>query len=227
MKALEDHERALLLVLKDGSHPAEAFEALLDHPEVRAWQLPPLWALDHAGIDLIGARPQLGSIRRENLRETLDALLALADEAALERLSARLWREVEEPVRQFYLNRSFGGVFASMMKMAPSSRDLPPSAGFKQAQVFLNRFEMEYRLDRPVGQAPEPTAPPEEGSLVLYPFDVRDTYARGEVGLPEGGGPTLEVFAYAGGRERHTRVFEDLARGHGWHVLDPVARTDG
>ena len=88
MKALEDHERALLLVLKDGSHPAEAFEALLEHPDVRAWRFPPPWVLDHAGIDLIAARPGLGTIDRDTLRGALDALIALADEAALDRALA-------------------------------------------------------------------------------------------------------------------------------------------
>lgn len=220
MKGLEDHERALLLVLKDGAHPAEAFEALLAHPEVRAWQLPPLWTWDHAGLDVIAARPQLGSIRADNLRDALDALLALADEPALERLSVSLWRQVDEQVRQFYLQRPLVGVLASMVKLGPSSRDVPPSDGFKQAQVFLNRFEMEYRLDRPAGEPAQPTAPQEEGSLVLYPFDVRDRYARREVGLGEGTGPVLEVFAYASGRDRHRRVFEEIAAARGWRVVD-------
>lgn len=220
MKAPDEHERALVLVLRRGDHPADAFEALLAHPDVRAFDLPAPWDFEPAGLDLLAARPRLGAIERATLRPALDGLLALATPEALEALTAREWARVPEPVRQFYLQRSAGRVLASILRLAPKSQALPAPAPFRQVQIFFARFEVEYRLDRVPGEPHDPHAPPEEGSLILYPFDVANAQARRELGLPEEGGPVLEAYAYAPGRARHRRVFEEIATGRGWEVRD-------
>lgn len=223
MKAPDDHERALVLALKPDAHPAEAFEALLEHPDVRAWQLPAPWAFEPSGLDLLEARPRLGGIERATLREALDGLLALATPEALDGLTEREWHAVPEPVRQFYLKRSAGTVVASILRLAPKSAAETPPAAFRQVQVFFARFEMEYRLDRRDDEPRAMHAPPEEGSLILYPFDVENGAMRQALGLPEQGGAVLEAFAYEGGRERHRRVFEDVAASRGWEVFDSPA----
>ena len=41
-------EQALLLVLKDRDAPADAFLALLDHPDVRTHRFPAPWAFERA-----------------------------------------------------------------------------------------------------------------------------------------------------------------------------------
>lgn len=220
MRSPDDHERALLLVLRPGTHPAEAFEALLDHPDVRAFHFPAPWAFEGAGLDLLAARPRLGTLSRETLRPALDGLLALATPELLDATTARAWADVPEAVRQFYLQRPATSVALSVLRLAPKSIALAPPDAFRQVQVYFARFELEYRLDRVSQEPADLREPPEEGSLILYPYDVSNRPARRELGLPEEGGPVLEAFAYAPGRERHRAVFEDLAAARGWQVVD-------
>ncbi len=220
MKAPEEHERALVLALGSDAHPADAFEALLAHPDVRAWNFPAPWAFERTGLDLLEVRPSLGSIRREDLRGVLGALVQLATPEALASLARREWRAVPEPVRQFHLQRPMASVMASILKVAPRSADLEPPPSFAQTQVYLARFEMEYRLDRSPDEPREPAAPPEEGSLVFYPFDPSNRVVREDLDLGEGPGPVLEAFAYAPGRARHRRVLEEVATSRGWRVAD-------
>lgn len=222
MKPTPDHERALLLLLRDGDSPAAAFEALLDHPDLQAWFLPPPWASERAGVDLLAALPALGALDRSNLGGTLETLLRLHTPEVLGELCQRAWREVEEPVRSFYLKRPAMETMASVVKLAPKSIDLPPPAEFREAQVILNPFEMQYRL-RPRGGAHDPQAPAEEGSLVVYPFDPANAVGRRESGLEAGSAPVLEAFTYAEDRTRHRAVLEDVAHGRGWQVVDSPA----
>jgi len=214
-----DHERAILLVLRDRDDPADAFLALLDHPEVRMHQWPAPWAFESAGIDLPAALPDLEIITRERLPQVLQVLLRLHTPEALDALVRRLWRAVDERVRAFFLKRPAFTTFASTVGMATKSRDVDPPAAFVAGQVTIHRFEMEYRLSPESGE-PDPVAPPEEGSLVLYPFDPANAAARTEADLPAGDATVLEAFAYGEGRARHRRVLEDIAHARGWQVID-------
>lgn len=219
MKPVYDHEKALLLVLKDRDHPAEAFEALLAHPDVTAYHLPPPWASELGGVDLLAAMPDLETVTLERLEPILDVLIRLHSRERLEALCAELWRETSEQVRSFFLSRSLGATLAGIFRLGPKTKDLPPPADFVQGQIYTHKFEMQYRLHRGEGE-PSVVAPAEEGSLVLYPFDVANAGARKETGLQEGTGPILEAFAYQAGRQRHERVLRDVAAKRGWQVLD-------
>lgn len=222
MNPVPDHEHALFLLLRDGESPALAFEALLDHPDVRAYAFPPPWTWERAGVDLLAAVPDFGSFERANLARGLDALLRLHTAEALTALTGRAWGEVEEPVRAFYLKRPTLETMAAILKMGPKSTDVAPPSEFREAQVILNPFEMQYRLRMP-GETVDPQAPAQEGSLVVYPFDVANAVARREGKLGEGSAPVLEAFAYAEARARHRAVLEDVAHGRGWRVVDPLA----
>jgi hypothetical protein len=216
------HEAPILLVLGRGDGPAEAFRALLAHPDVAAFALPAVWALEAAGADLTEAIPGVRHASPENLDEVLDALVRILDAGALDRLVQRTWREVDERVRAFYLERGALEVMASALRVARPSRDLPPPESFRDDRVHEHAFAMEYRLRRLSGPR-DPGAPAEEGSLVFYPFDPADLEGRREAGLEEGPEATLEVFAYAAGRARHRAVLEDVAARRGWRVVDPLA----
>lgn len=219
MSELFDHEKAILLVLKEGADPAAAFLALLDHADVQAHDFPAPWYAEKAGVDLATALPDLTTIDRARLPEVLEALIRLHTEEDLQRIATALWREVDEPVRAFYLKRPMRETVASMIRMAPKSKELPPTDEFVQGQVFQHRFEMEYRLHR-AWERTNPMAPEEEGSLVLYPFDPANASARREAGLGEGYGVVLEAFAYGPARDRHRAVIETVGRANGWRVID-------
>lgn len=219
MKAQYDHERALLLVLKDGEAPADAFEALLAHPDVAAYQLPAPWAFEPAGVDLLAAMPDIGAITRERLPEILDVLVRLYTPEVLSAHCQSLWRGTSEQVRSYFLHRTLGATIAGIVRLGPKTIELPPPENFVQEQVYTQRFELQYRL-HPEGERTEMAAPAEEGSLVLYPFDVANREARTEAKLGEGAGPVLEAFAYTAGRARHRRVLEEVAHGRGWRVAE-------
>ena len=214
-----DHERALLLVLKERDAPADAFLALLEHPDVRMHSWPAPWTFEKAGVDLPGALPDLETIDRERLPQVLEVLLRLHTPEVLDTLVTNVWRSVDERVRAFFLRRPVFATFASTVGMAPKSRDVAPPEEFVAGQVIVHRFEMEYRLGVE-GEASDPVAPAEEGSLVLYPFDPANAAARKEADLPDGEAPVLEAFAYGAGRTRHRRVLEDIAHARGWQVID-------
>lgn len=216
---LLDHERALLLVLMPNDPVSDAFLALLDHPDVVAWSWPAPWTSDRAGVDLLAAMPDLRTITREHLERILDVLVRLHTPEVLDRLAREVWSVTDERVRGFFLKRPVLGTFASIFHLAPKSAELPPPPDFVEGQVFAHGFTMEYRLRRG-DEPPNPVAPPEEGSLVFYPFDVANSAARREAHLPEGRGPVLEAFAYGAARDRHRQVFDDIAHGRGWQVVD-------
>jgi len=221
VKPLQDHERALLLVTKDGTRPAAAFEALLEHPDVVAHQFPAPWAFERAGVDLLAALPGLGTIGRDTLEPVLDRLVALHTPERLDRLCRETWRQADERVRAFHLERSILATFAGILRVGPRTADLPPPAGFVEGMVFTHRFEMQYRLRPKRGESRVLHAPAEEASLVLYPFDPANRVGRREAGLDEvGRGPVYELFAYASGRDRHRRVLEEVARRGGWTVAE-------
>jgi hypothetical protein len=220
MAAPLDHERPLLLLLGERDEAADGFRALLAHPDVRAWHLPPPWALERAGLDLLGALPELRTLSADLLPRALAALARQATPELLDALSRQLWREVDEQVRGYYLKRGALETLASLVRVAPRSRDLEPPPSFVEDRVHEHGFVLEYRLARAEEPA-DPTAPPEEGSLVYYPFDPANQAARREALLPEGRGVVLEAFAYAAGRARHRRVLEDVASQRGWRVVDP------
>ena len=214
-----EHERAILLQLKEGDAPTDAFLALLDHPDVRAHHWPAPWASEMAGIDLVGAMPDLDTITRDRLPQVLEVLVRLHTPDALQALAQRIWRMADERVRAYFLRRPALTIFASTMRLAPKSIELPPPDAFVAGQILIHRFELQYRLLRE-GDDVDPVAPPEEGSLVLYPFDPANQAARNEAGLPEGHGAILEGFAYGSARPRHVRVLEDVAHARGWRVID-------
>ncbi|MFV1958787.1 MAG: hypothetical protein ACC662_05170 [Planctomycetota bacterium] len=221
MKPLEDHERALLLVTRDGARPAAAFEALLEHRDVVAHQFPAPWDFERAGVDLLAAMPGLDVIRRENLDDVLERLVALHTPRLLEALCRETWRAVDERVRSFHLQRSILATFAGILRVGPRTADLDPPPPFVEDQVFIHGFKMNYRLRRKRGEERLLHAPEEEGSLVLYPFDPPNRVGRREAGLEEEGrGPVHELFAYQSGRDRHRRVLEDVARRKGWTVAE-------
>ncbi len=222
MKAQYDHERALLLVLKEGDAAADAFEALLAHPDVAAYQLPAPWSFESAGVDLMVAVPDLDTITRDRLPEVLGTLVRLHTQEVLEAHARGVWRATSEQVRSYFLHRSLGQTIAGIVRLGPKTIHLPPPEDFVQEQVYIQRFELQYRLRASTvrGEEGEEAAPAEEGSLVLYPFDAANHGTRREAGLGEGAGPVLEAFAYTAGRDRHRRVLEDVAHGRGWQVLD-------
>jgi hypothetical protein len=219
---LFDHERPLLLVLREGEHAADGIEAVLVHPEVASYDMPPLWALERAGVDLVESLPRVATIERSNLRQVLDALLALCDEAALDRLARNSWVSVDERVRAFYLERGALRTFASIFKMAPPTVEEAPPRSFVEDRIHEHAFVVEYRLLREAGER-DLRAPSEEGSLVLYPFDPANGEARREADLEPGVGVILEAFAYAGARERHRKMLEEVAHQRGWRVIDAGA----
>lgn len=220
MTDLMDHERALLLVLGEGDRPADAFLALLDHPDVVAYALPAPWAFERAGVDLLEAMPDLETLTRENLPEALDTLVRLHDAPTLEAVVRKTWLEAEEQVRAFFLQRSVLSTFAGIFRFGPRTREVPPPPVFVEEQIYIHKCELVYRIRR--GPEPRPiVAPPEEGSLVFYPFDVANAAVRRDVGLGEGNAPVLEAYAFAPARDQHRRILEEVAAGKGWRVVDP------
>ena len=216
---LHDHEKPILLVLKEGEPAGHAFLALLDHPDVATHQFPPPWYAEKAGVDLPEAMPDLETITCDRLTAVLDTLIRLHTKEDLDRIVNEMWREVDEQVRAFFLKRPVLTTFASILRMAPKTKDMPPADEFVEGQIFMHRFEMEYRLHR-AWEKPNPVAPEEEGSLVLYPFDPQNAAARRDGNLDEGPAIVLEMFAYGPARDRHRKVLEEVAKKGGWRVID-------
>jgi len=213
------HEQPILLVLPPGESIAEVLPRILADGEIRHLAFPPPWCLDKAGIDLPAAAPGLRTIDLDSLETALRTLLRLCDQAELDALVARTWAEVDERVRQHYLSLGIGRTFAQIFKLAPRSEDVAPPASFRRDRVHENGFDVQYRLVR--DDAPRDLrAPPEEGSLVLYPFDPANEEARREAGLEEGTGTVLEIFAYEWGRERHLAYWQGVAARSGWQAID-------
>ena len=213
------HEHPILLLLPPEEPPEVVVPRILGDGGIRQVACPAPWALDKAGIDLPLAAPELKEITLETLGSALGTLLRLCDEEHLAALVARTWREAEERVRQHYLGLGIAQSFAQIFKVGPPSQQRQPPAAFRQDRIHENGFEIQYRLARE-DESRDTGAPPEEGSLVLYPFDPANEEARSEAGLESGSGAVLEVFAYEWGRERHFAYWEGVAAREGWRALD-------
>lgn len=219
MNALS-HEDPILLVLPPHQSASSALDALLDDPRLRQHALPPLWALDRAGLDLPAALPGCRSLTRDTLAEVVETLLRLCDGERLESLVQRSWAEADERVRQHYLSLSVGQTFATIFKVAPATLQRPVPERFREDRIHENGFEIQYRL-APEGESGDFRAPLHEGSVVLYPFDPANAAARAEAGLEPGTGVVLEVFVYEPARGRHRRFLEQVSASQGWRVVDP------
>lgn len=204
------HERPAYLLLARGADLGAALAHALAHPEVRVAALPPLWFLDAAGIDLVAALGDLRQFDTQALPRVLATVGRLCTREALIALAERTWREVGEQVRQHYLKRGTLKTFASIFGLGAKSRNVGPPEEFVAEQVRIQRLEIQYRL-APQPMEPPPPAPAEEGSLIVYPFDLEGALARRELGLAQDGGPVIELFAYAWQHERHAAFWSRLA----------------
>ena len=203
------HERPLTLLLPPGADLGIALAQALAHPDVRVAALPPLWFLDPAGIDLVAALPDLRALTAESLPRLVAALRRLCGPSALEACVQRTWRAADPHVRGHFLRQGALKTFAAFFGWGARNRDSAPPDAFVDEQVRAHRLEIQYRLAPE--PSPEPTpAPPEEGSLIVYPFDLDGALARRELGLPAGGGPVIELFAYAWQHERHVAFWRRL-----------------
>ena len=178
MTAGPTHEDPLLVLLPPGTDPGAEIRAFLEHPLVGHFVLPPMWALDRADVDLPDALPQVPTVTADNLSEVLDTLTRICDEAALDRLVQATWRRVDEMVRDFYLKRSTLQTFAAIFKLSAKSIDREPPAQFRTDRIHDHGFETQYRLADRGDLEGSFLAPPEEGSLVYYPFDPENAGAR-------------------------------------------------
>lgn len=216
------HEDPMLLVLPERTRAWEALPVILAHPQVRHHQLPAMWCLERAGIDLVTALPDCPAITRESLGRVLEVLLQLCSKEALDALVQRTWREVDERVRHYYLKRSVAKTLAGIFKLTRPTLACEPPADFVRDRIHESSFEVQYRLPPPA-EAQDFRAPAHEGSLVLYPFDPANAEARDEAGLGPGDGTVLECFAYEAGRRLHHDFLQALASEHGWQVVEPRA----
>jgi hypothetical protein len=211
----------MLLVLPPEVRVEAVLPGLLADPAIRHYALPPLWALDGAGVDLPAAMPACRSVTLETLEDVVGTLVRLCDEAQLDRLVRRVWGEVDERVRQYYLQLGIGRTLATIFKAAPATVQREPPESFRRDRIHENAFEIQYRLAQ-VGEAGDARAPAHEGSLVLYPFDPSDLAGRSEHGAEPGAGAVLEVFAYASGRAQHRQHWQMVAARERWQLVDPL-----
>ncbi len=216
------HEQPILLILPAELRVEAVLPRLLAEPELRHVALPPLWCLDKTGIDLVDALPAVRSVTLETLEEVLGTLIRLCDEQELNTIVRRAWAEVDERVRQHYLQTSIGQTFAMIFKLAPRSLEQAPPPEFRRDRIHENGFQVEYRLARADGDR-DFRAPEEEGSITIYPFDPANEEARTEAGLGAGSGAVLEIFPYESGRARHLEIWEAIATRHGARVTDSRA----
>jgi hypothetical protein len=213
------HEDPILLVLPAGQPVGGCIARLLDEPEIRHFALPPLWALDAAGVDLPAALPRVRSVERANLEVVVETLIRLCDAHTLDRLVERTWREVDERVRQHHLDMSIGQTFATIFRMAPPTTGREPPPAFREDRIHESGWEVQYRLAATAES--DVHAPEHEGSLIFYPFDPANAAARREADLGDGGGAVLEAFAYESARATHRAFLEGVAARHGWQAVEP------
>lgn len=213
----------MLLVLPARERVEVALGRLLADPGLCHYALPPLWVLDGAGVDLPAALPTCRAVTLETLEDVLGTLLRLCDAALLDQLVRRMWVEVDERVRQYYLEMGIGQTLATIFKAAPRALDRAPPASFRRDRIHEHAFEVQYRLV-PEGPADDLRAPPHEGSWVVYPFDPVNAAAREEHGLEPGSGAVVEIFAYESGRARHRAYWQGVAARERWTFVDPRSR---
>ncbi len=213
------HEQPLLLVLPADVAVEAALPELLTAPEILHLALPPLWALDKAGVDLPAALPDCKGATLDTLEDVLGTLLRLCDDALLRQLVQRTWLTAEERVRQHYLQLGVGQTMAMIFKAGPKTRDREPPAEFIRDRIIENGYEIQYRL-APEGDVPDWRAPPHEGTLTIYPFDPAAAASRKEAGVGPGSGAVLEIFAYEAGRDRHRDYWRRVASARGWQLAE-------
>jgi hypothetical protein len=218
---IPSHESPILVVLKHGERPGEALRTLLAHPVIAHHVLPPMWALEREGIDLVGALPEVRSVTLETLPRVTEALVRLATPEVLDGVVERMWGAVDEQVRLYYLKRPLGATLAAMFRFGPKAVEVAPPPQFREDRIHDASFEIQYRIER-AGGPHDPLAPEEEASVVLYPFDPANASARREASLGEGTETVLEVFAYESSRARHREALDSVARTTGWRIVDPA-----
>lgn len=212
------HERPDHIVLPRGIDLAGALVRATRHADVHAWALPPLWFLERAGVDLPAALPEVRVLTPDTLGAVLAALGRLCTPAALGALAERVWREADERVRQHFLQQGALTILKGIFRLGPKGKDLPPPADFVRERVYEHRLELQYRL-APQGPRADLPAPPEEGSLIVYPFDLAGDLGAAELGLGAEHGPLIECFAYGWQHQRHRAFWEGLASDLGGRVL--------
>lgn len=216
------HETPILLILPADLRVEAELPGLLGDPAIRHAAFPPIWALDRAGVDLPGALPGCRTIGLETLEEALGTLIRLCDDTQLQTLVRKTWQEVDERVRQHYLELGVGAAMASLLKVGVNTRAKEPPPSFVRDRIAENGFAIQYRL-APDDDPTDWRAPAHEGSLTIYPFDPAGAASREEAGAPAGSGAVLEIFAYNDGRARHRAHWQAIATAKGWTLLDPVA----
>lgn len=215
------HERPVYVVLPAGASAGAALARFLARPEVRTYRLPSPWFLEAAGVDLPAALRGVRAVEASSVETVLEAAERLCTPALLAQRVARQWREADEQVRQHFLKRSTLQLLAGIFRFGPRTRDLAPPPEFVADRIHECGFEVQYRLE-PERGAEEYPAPPEEGSLVAYPFDPRNELARRELGLGAATGPILEAFAYVWQHARHRALWQAFADDLGAHLLSPA-----
>lgn len=221
MDAPLPHERPACLILPPAVSAASALARFLAHPDLRGFALPPLWFLDGAGVDLCAALPGVRALDEHSLARVLEAVQRLCTPAALEALALKAWHSADERVRGHFLGRGALTGLASAVGLGTRSRDALPPPAFVADRVRESRLELQYRL-APSAAAHAVPAPPEEGSLVVYPFDLEGRLARTELGLAAGRGALIECFAYVWERPRHLALWRSVAASLGATLHEPA-----
>lgn len=222
---IPSHERAIFLVVPRTESIADAFRRLLTHEEVRAYDLPAPWDITWGSIDVLRDVPSISTIDLAALDELFAYFARAGTSDALDAFVTRSWSEIPDRVREYWLGRGAFSIMAGLFRMGPKAKDVAPPPGFRTDRRAFARFEATYRLHALPGSHADPIAPSDEGSLVVYPFDVRNVTARAEAGLSSDAGESIvEIFAYEAGRDRHRRVAEAVAASLGGRVLDPDGR---
>ncbi len=213
------HEQPILLILPAEVPVESALPRLLADEGIQHVAFPPLWALDRAGVDLAAALPGRRSVDLESLEDVLGTLIRLCDREQLDRLVAETWAQVDERVRQHYLDLGVGAAFATIFKLGPRTKDREAPPSFVRDRIAECGFEIQYRL--PADGDFEWTAPAQEGTLTVYPFDPAGAASREEAGAEPGSGAAIEIFAYESGRARHRDYWLGVAEREGWTLVDP------
>lgn len=212
------HEEPLLVVLPRSTGAAEGIRRFVSRPEVKAYLLPAPWFLEDAGVDLPAALPDVPTFTLENLDRVLEAAQRLCTPEVLRERAESLWRASDERVRQHFLKRGALQVLAGMFGGGTKTVDVPPPEEFVRDRVHEHRFEVQYRLAKDRGEGLYP-APPEEGSVVVYPFDPESALVRKQHALGPRDGAVLEVFAYVWQHDRHRALCAAVAQDVGGRLL--------
>jgi hypothetical protein len=214
-------QRPLVLLLPSPAAVADALRAVVADARVRAFALPAVWDLAWGPLDALSALPDVRRLDLDNLPKVVAWLQRVATKETLEGLVAAQWRSLPDRVREFWLRRSALAVVASLFRVGRPSGAFDPPESFRLDRVLAMRLEASYRLARDPDAPWDREAPPEEASVVWYPFDPAGALARADLGAEAAGhGAALEVFAYEAGRARHRSHLAQVAARHGWRVAE-------